>query len=91
MANAGHGMGARANGQQGAKSAGKAEPGEYLDEHDLASELKNNNRLSGQDQSRGSTRQAVADERGETDDLIESFEKLDKDVRAERDLGKKTH
>ena len=33
-------------------------------------------------------RQAQAGANGETDGLIESFEKLDKDVRAERDLGK---
>jgi hypothetical protein len=91
MANAGHGMGGKANGQQGAKSAGVTEPGELLDEHDLASDLKNNHQLSGQSHDRGSTRQAAADEKGETDGLIESFEKLDKDVRAERDLGKKTH
>jgi hypothetical protein len=76
-------------GQQGAIGAGKAEPGEYLDEFDLASDLKNNNRLTGNDQgSQHSQRQAVADGKGETDGLIESFEKLDKDVRAERDLGK---
>ena len=90
MANAGHGMGAKANGQHGAKPAGSVEPGETLDEFDLAADIKGKNKLHGADQSRGSERQAQADEKGETDGLIESFEKLDKDVRAERDLGKKS-
>ena len=90
MADAGHGMGGNANGQQGAKGAGETKPGELLDEFDIASDIKNTNRLHGEDQDRGSQRQAQADAKGETDGLIESFEKLDKDVRAERDLGKKS-
>jgi len=89
MADAGKSMGGKANGQHGAKSAGAAEPDAYLDEFDLASDLKGNNSLQGENQLRHvNQRQAMADEKGETDGLIESFEKLDKDVRAERDLGK---
>ena len=86
MANASSNMG---NGQQGARSAGKEQPGERLDEHDLASDLKNNNSLQGENQNdHFNQRQAQADELGETDGILESFEKLDKNVRAERDLGK---
>ncbi|HEY8577725.1 MAG TPA: hypothetical protein VIL88_15470 [Devosia sp.] len=86
MANASNSMG---NGQQGAKGAGTEEPGKRLDEHDLASDIKNNNSLQGENQNdHFNQRQAQADAKGETDGLIESFEKLDKDVRAEQDLGK---
>jgi len=88
MADAGKSMGHRANGQHGAKGAGSSDP-EAFDEFDLAADIKGNNRLHGQDQRDGSSqRQSMAEEKGETDGLIESFEKLDKDVRAERDLGK---
>src|SRR5690606_915183 len=58
-------------------------------EFDLAAELKGRNSLQGNDQ--GSTmnqRQAQAGATGRTDGLLESFAKLDKDVRAETDLGK---
>jgi len=96
MARAGHGMGEK----RGVEGAGAAEPG-TLDESDLASDIMGNNRLQGNDQNdvRGRSppqteagvhneRHAYPDERGDTDGIIESFEKLDKDVRAERDLGK---
>jgi hypothetical protein len=77
------------NAQHGAKTAGV--PGNNaIDEFDLASDIKGNNRLMGNNQnSMHNERQSMAMERGETDGLIESFEKLDKDVRAERDLGKR--
>ncbi|PLW77334.1 hypothetical protein [Cohaesibacter celericrescens] len=58
-------------------------------EADLAQDKMGNNRLQGNDQSQvRNQRQAVPDVKLETDGVIESFEKLDKDVRAERDLGK---
>ena len=83
-------MGARGQGQHGAKPAGPDDGVERLDEYDLASDIKGRNSLQGLDQGRANAqRQAQADEKGETDDLIESFEKLDKDERARRDLGKR--
>ena len=89
MANPSSNTGNRSGGQQGAKPAGTDEPGGTLDEFDLASDLKGNNRLQGDNQVNAvNQRQAQADAKGETDGLIESFEKMDKDVRAERDLGK---
>lgn len=89
MPDAGKSMGGRANAQHGAKGAGKADP-ESFDEFELAADLKGKNRLHGEDQLRNNNeRQAQAEAKGETDDLLESFEKLDDDVRAERDLGKR--
>ena len=89
MPNAGKSMGGGANSQHGAKGAGGSDP-EAFDEFDLAADLKGRNSLHGENQLRNhNERQAQADARGDTDDLMESFEKLDKDVRAERDLGKK--
>ena len=89
MANASHKMGNHTGAQHGAKGAGKAEPGEYLDEHDLASDIMGKNKLHGDNQNdHVNQRQAQAEAKSDTDDLLESFEKLDKDVRAERDLGK---
>ncbi|KKB12725.1 hypothetical protein VE25_05685 [Devosia geojensis] len=83
-------IGARAQGQHGAKSVGPDDGVERLDEFDLASDIKGRNSLQGLDQERAnSQRQAQAGEKGETDGLIESFEKLDKDERARRDLGKR--
>lgn len=90
MPNAGKSMGGRANGQHGAKGAGKADP-ESFDEFDLAADLKGRNSLQGENQLRNNNeRQAQAEAKGDTDDLMESFEKLDDDVRAERDLGKRS-
>lgn len=89
MTKSGKAMGGKANGQHGAKTAGKGDV-ESFDESDIASLIKGRNSLQGINQGDlSSQRQAVADEKGETDGLIESFEKLDKDVRAERDLGKR--
>ena len=60
-----------------------------LTETDLAADLMGKNALQGRDQSRvRNQRQAVPKARQKADDIIESFEKLDKDVRARRDLGK---
>jgi len=90
-------MGSKANapkstrsiGNKGGAGAGVNPPGEELDEFDLASDIKGRNSLQGDDQTAvASERQAQAGARGETDGLIEGFEKLDKDVRARRDLGK---
>ena len=48
-----------------------------------------NNQLQGNDQeSVRNQRHSLPDEKTETDGVVESFEKLDKDVRAKRDLGK---
>ena len=90
MAKSDNSTGSGGDGQQGAKGAGPMPPEAAIDEFDLASDIKGNNSLHGDSQgNRGNERQAQADARGETDGLIESFEKLDKDVRAERNLGKK--
>lgn len=60
-----------------------------LDETQLASDRMGNNRLQGNDQGNvHNERRAVADVRQDTDGVIESFEKLDKDKRARTDLGK---
>jgi hypothetical protein len=60
-----------------------------LSETDIASERMGRNKLQGDDQSNvHNERQAVPDVKQETDGVIESFEKLDKDHRAEKDLGK---
>lgn len=89
MANASHNMGSHTGGQHGAKGAGKEAPGKRLDEFDLASDIKGNNSLQADNQDdHVNQRQAQAEAHGDTDSVLESFEKLDKHVRAERDLGK---
>jgi len=83
-------FGKRAQGQHGAKPVGPDDGVDRVDEFDLASDLKGKNALQGNDQANvPNQRQAQAEAKGGTDDLIESFEKLDKDERARRDLGKK--
>tara|TARA_R100000365_G_C2729556_1_gene60061 strand:- start:84 stop:320 length:237 start_codon:yes stop_codon:yes gene_type:complete len=58
-------------------------------ETDLASERMGRNKLRGNDQSNvRNERKAVPDVKQETDGVVESFEKLDKDKRAREDLGK---
>lgn len=58
-------------------------------ESDLASRIMGDNALQGNDQRNvRNQRHAAPDEKTETDGIIESLEKLDKDVRARRDLGK---
>ncbi len=62
---------------------------ENLTETDFANEKMGRNSLQGNDQAQvRNERQTVPDVRQETDGVIESFEKLDKDVRAKEDLGK---
>jgi len=56
---------------------------------DLASDKMGNNQLQGEDQLKvHNQRYDVADVKQDTDGAIESFEKLDKDERAKRDLNK---
>ncbi|MAW87298.1 MAG: hypothetical protein CMJ42_12295 [Phyllobacteriaceae bacterium] len=62
---------------------------EDLQESDFAEERMGNNRLQGNDQeSVHNQRHAVPDVKQEADDVMESFEKLDKDKRARADLNK---
>jgi hypothetical protein len=62
---------------------------EDLTEADLAGRKMGNNKLQGNDQlSVRNQRHAVPDVKQETDEVIDSLEKLDKDERARRDLGK---
>ncbi|WP_265515724.1 hypothetical protein [Nitratireductor luteus] len=67
----------------------KAETAKEIRESDLAQEKMGKNKLQGDDQlSVRNQRRAVPDVKSEPDDLLESFEKLDKDKRARTDLGK---
>lgn len=60
-----------------------------LGESDIADERMGRNSLQGNDQTQvRNERQAAPGANVEADDVIESFEKLDKDRRAESDLGK---
>ncbi|PHR19620.1 MAG: hypothetical protein COA37_16975 [Hoeflea sp.] len=61
-----------------------------LTESDLAQDKMGDNSLQGNDQSNvRNQRHAVPDVKQTPDDgVIESLEKMDKDVRAERELGK---
>ncbi|TCD15097.1 hypothetical protein [Oricola cellulosilytica] len=60
-----------------------------LQRADLASREMGDNDLQGDDQANvRNQRHAVPDVKTEADDVIESFEKMDKDVRAKEDLGK---
>jgi hypothetical protein len=63
-------------------------PREFTDS-DFAQDRMGRNKLQGDDQAAvRNQRQAVSDVKPETDDVIESLEKMDKDVRAREDLGK---
>ena len=87
MANPSDNVGNSKGGRQGAD--GKGEPSGTLDEFDISSDLQGKNLLQGDNQNDiVNQRHAQAEEKGDTDGVIESFEKMDKDVRAERDLGK---
>lgn len=67
----------------------KAKRASEVTETDLAQDKMGNNQLQGDDQlSVTNQRHAVPNVKTDADELLESFEKLDKDVRAERDLGK---
>lgn len=60
-----------------------------LKRSDLASDEMGDNKLQGEDQEKvRNQRKAVPDVKQEPDDVLESFEKLDKEERAKRDLGK---
>lgn len=60
-----------------------------LQRADLASKEMGNNQLQGDDQANvRNQRHAVPDVKTDADGVIESFEKMDKDVRAKEDLGK---
>jgi len=93
MAKAGSSIGGRpGSAQHGAKGAGKTEPGETLDEFDIADELQGDNSLQGEDQQRNvNQRQAVPGASGDTDDLLESFRKLDKHHRAATQNRRRQH
>ena len=67
----------------------KNKDSDVLTSADIAQDKMGNNQLQGNDQEQvRNQRHAVPDVKQETDGVIESFEKLDKDVRADRDLGK---
>lgn len=84
MANAGKKMGNHpSGGQHGPKPGGKAAPGELPDEFTLADEIAGRNSLQGNDQENvHNERQAQAGATGETEGLIESFEKTQKQKEA---------
>lgn len=60
-----------------------------IDQADIDNERMGRNSLQGEDQQQvRNERQTVPDERRKADGVIESFRKLDKDVRARTDLNK---
>ena len=60
-----------------------------LSESDIAAERMGRNNLQGDDQANvRNERKAVPDVKKQTDAVVESFKKLDKDYRAQEDLGK---
>lgn len=79
MTKANKAMGGHGRGQHGAKGAGVDAPGERLDEFDLSDDIKGKDRLH---DASGSARQEQAGASGETEGLIESFEKSDPRARA---------
>lgn len=90
MANAGKKMGGHPTGQQGVKPAGKTAPGELPDEWDYADEIAGRNSLQGNDQENvHNQRQAQAGSTGETEGLIESFEKTQERAEASERAKKK--
>lgn len=72
-----------------ANKPGKKSDPAKLTEADLANRKMGDNDLQGDDQANvRNQRHAVPDTRLETDSIKESLRKLDKNVRAKRDLGK---
>jgi hypothetical protein len=68
---------------------GKKAKARHIKEHDLAQDRMGNNSLQGEDQRRvRNQRHAVPDAKSDADDVIESFNKLDREKRARTDLGK---
>jgi hypothetical protein len=69
--------------QHGAKGGGQVAPGDGLDEFDMADDIAGDNKLHGDNQrSVNNERQAQAGADGDTDDLLESFKKTEKEYRA---------
>lgn len=67
-------MGGGANAQHGARTAGKLDPEAETDEFDLASDIKGNNSLQGEDQEHArSERQAQAEATGRTMDMLDAI------------------
>jgi hypothetical protein len=72
------------------KEAKMADQKRTLTDTDLAQDKMGRNSLQGDDQADvRNQRRAVPDVKQEPDDVIESFRKTDKDVRAEKELGKR--
>jgi hypothetical protein len=64
-------------------------PEDTLTRSDIASEEMGRNSLQGDNQANvRNERHAVPDVKTDTDGVVESFRKLDKDTRAREDLGK---
>ena len=86
MARADQGMGAGATGQQGAKGATTTDG---LTETDLAADIMGDNSLQGNDQLNvQNERKAQADALQESTGVVESAKRMDKDYRAQTELGK---
>ncbi len=90
MTRDGKGTGGGDTGQQGEKRAGPDAFEEGTKEVDLFQQKKGDNKLQGDDQeSVRDQRHAQPDAKREPDARVrESFEKMDKDHRAEEELGK---
>lgn len=70
-------------------NSGKKTRASEIQGSDIAEERMGKNALQGDDQEKvRNQRHSVPDVKQEPDDVIESFEKLDKNERARRDLGK---
>ena len=84
MANASHkGMGSKT----GVQFVGDTSP-DAFDQDDIANVIKGRNSLQGNDQGRvHNERQVMADEKRDTEGVVESFENMDPKVRAARENG----
>lgn len=70
-------------------NSGKKTRASEIQGSDIAEERMGKNALQGDDQEKvRNQRHSVPDVKQEPDNVIESFEKLDKNERARRDLGK---
>ena len=87
MANASHkGMGTKA----GVQFVGETSP-DAFDQDDIANVIKGRNSLHGNDQGKvHNERLVMADEKRETEGVIESFENMDPKVRAARENGEES-
>lgn len=71
------------------KPARRGADASTIRESDLSNRKMGDNKLQGDDQANvRNQRHAVPGQKTDTDDIVEGLEKLDKDVRAKRDLGK---